>query len=160
MSQLVAVWHSDPTWGDPFEGVFWMESGYSNAQLAVHAENRAKRWFDWRESQGNIATTRPALHGPLHFEHTARHDLSEDHRGDDEFVFVAWFKKDKPDVLTVGEVEDRRLMAQRYGVFPPAPLRRLDPLSGVRHVVADEFGNYIDPWGLTEAGLKETSDVG
>src|SRR3990167_10866372 len=95
---LVAVWHSDPRWGDPMEGVFFMQRPYSPAMRDLAFERKGVQWLRSQEGRGLHPTTAPQFRGPYAFEHALRHDLSENRRGDDEYVIMAWFKKDRPDV--------------------------------------------------------------
>lgn len=152
---LVTVWRGDPTYGNPCEGVFYMEPPYTYEQFERHARDRAKRWRDAMAAKGQTQTSKFDVKGPFAFLEVERRDLSPEHEGDDEFVLVAWFKSDKPEVLPMGEIEDRRLMAQRYGIEPPQPLRHGEMPARVTPLVADEMNEYRDPHGLTEAGLAE-----
>jgi hypothetical protein len=155
---LVKVWDSNPTFGDPFEGVFYMEPPYSYEQFERHARDRAKRWIERMAGRGYGQHSRFKVQGPFQFLDVGRRDLTPEREGDDEWVLVAWFKRDRPEILPLGEIEDRRLMAQRYGITPPEPLRRSDPTPGVRALEASELGAYRDPHGLNEAGLPVLPD--
>lgn len=154
---LVTVWRGDPTYGNPCEGVFYMEPPYTYEQFERHSKDRAKRWSDAMVAKGQRQTSKFDVKGPFQFLDVGRRDLSPEHEGDDEWVLVAWFKGG-PEVLPMGEVEDRRLMAQRYGMAPPEPLRRGEIAAKVSPTLADEMTEYRDPNGLTEAGLAEGID--
>jgi len=152
---LVAVWHSDPRWGDPYEGVFHMKPPYTTEDVKQQWQQKGRPWAKGKAKAGLVMTTKPRLLGPFTFVHTQRHDLGEDHREDDEYVIVAWFKRDKPLILSSDEVEKRHTMAQRYGLAPHLPTKGRDPvLTGVRSNVADEYGPYSDPDGRDEQGMK------
>ena len=156
---LVAVWHSHPKWGDPMEGVFYMERPYTPAMRDLAFENRGVMWLKSQSARGFRPTTRPQFVGPFDFEHKGRHDLSENRRGHDEFVIIAWFKREKPEVLPVDEIDMRRQLAQRYGLTPPEPVRYMDtPTPGVSLPWVDEFGPYRDPNGLNEAGVPDAHE--
>lgn len=153
---LVAIWHSHPKWGDPKEGVFYMEPPYTVDQLEREKAKRGVQWLNYLTGRGFIPTTRPEFKGPFGFEDVGRHDFGENRRGDDEYVIVCWFKRDKPEVLPVDEIDTRRQLAMRYGDVPPEPVRYMDtPKPGVNRPWADEFGTYRDPNGLNEAGVPD-----
>ncbi len=156
MTKLVQVWSGDPTYGNAREGVFYMEPPYVYGQFKTHAHQMAKRWT------GNMPdsvkqTSKFKVEGPFRFLDVGRRDLSPEHEGDDEWVLIAWFKDDNPTFLPIGEIEDRRLLAQRYGLKPPEPLRYGEPVARVTPLVADEMDEYMDPNGLNEAGVLEES---
>ena len=152
---LVAVWHSDPTHGDPYEGVFHMKPPYTTEQVMTQWQQKGRPWAQAKDKAGLVITTKPRLLGPFVFTHAQRHDLGEDHREDDEYVIVAWFKRDRPLVMTTDEIEQRRVLAMRYGHEPMLPVKGKDPvLAGVRSNVADEYGEYRDPDGRDEQGMK------
>ena len=153
MSKIVAVWHSDPRYGDPYEGVFYMRPPYTREQLERQAEQKGRTWAKRMAGGGLVMTAAPKLAGPLGFRHVDRHDLGETRREDDEYVFVAWYRRDKPLLLTTDEIERRRSLAARYGITPEAPVRDGNPTPGVRPVMASEMGDYIDPSGRDESGL-------
>jgi hypothetical protein len=154
VSKVVAVWHSDPEYGDPYEGVFYMKPPYTREQFAQMAYQMGVRWTKSKADGGLVMTAKPKVIGPLPYEDTRRHDLSENHREDDEFVLVGWFKRDKPLLLTTDEIERRRELALRYGYTPNVPVLTgsSDPTSGLAATVADEMGEYRDPAGLDEQG--------
>ena len=152
---LVAVWHSDPRFGDPYEGVFHMQPPYTTEDVKLQWQQKGRAWAKGKADGGLVMTTKPRLLGPFVFGHTQRHDLGEDHRGEDEYVIVAWFKRDRPIIINSDEVEYRRSLAQRYGITPQLPTKGRDPvLAGVRSNMADEYGPYIDPDGRDEQGMK------
>lgn len=156
MSKLVAVWSSDPTYGDPYEGVFYMKPPYHSDQLLANAENRTGRWVKKMALGGMKLTTRPDLRGPFKFGSTERRDMSEDRREDDEWVIVAWYKREKPIEITTEEYDRRRQLALRYGMTPRDPAithrENLQPLGVVATPKADEMGTYIDPSGRDASG--------
>ena len=152
---LVSIWHSDPRWGDPKEGTFYMEPPYSEEMCDRACEDRGRLWLRMMVEEQRYPTTRLQFRGPLDYTHQDRHDLSPERGGMDEYVVTAWFKRDKPEVLTVDEIEARREMIQRFGLNPPEPVRYMnDPVPGVSLPMADEFGAYADPHGLNEAGVS------
>lgn len=156
MSKLVSVWHSDPKWGDPFEGVFYMEPPYTREQLSLHAETKGRDWSKSMAGRGFVMTAPPRLVGPHGFRDPDRHDLSEDRRGHDEYVFIAWYRRDRPQLLTMNQAEERHLLARRYGIMPSLPARGNDPPARIREaatVLADEMSAYRDPGGRDEAGM-------
>jgi hypothetical protein len=158
VSKLVAVWHSDPKYGDPYEGVFYMKPPYTSDQFAQQAYQKGQAWVKLKATAGLVMTTKPRVSGPHRFGDVDRHDLDETHREDDEYVIVGWFKRNKPLLLSTDEIERRRELALRYGYSPNAPVLtgRSDPTSGAAAaVVADEMGEYRDPTGRDEAGHRE-----
>ena len=158
MSKLVTVYRGHPRYGSPMEGVFYMEPPYVYDQFETHSRQMAKRWLSGMPDSVH-QTSKFDVKGPFRFLDVGRRDLSPEHEGDDEWVLIAWFKDDKPEILPMGEIEDRRLMAQRYGYRPPAPLLRDEPAPKLTPIMADEMGEYRDPNGLTEAGLVEGSEA-
>ncbi len=156
MTKLVQVWSGDPTYGNAREGVFYMEPPYNYDQFSTHSRQMAKRWVDGMLDSMH-QTSKFKIEGPFRFLDVGRRDMSPEHEGDDEWVLIAWFKNDKPELLPMGEVEDRRLLAQRYGIYPPEPLRYGDPVAKVTPLMADEMDEYMDPNGLNEAGVLEES---
>ncbi len=161
---MVAVWSSDPTYGDPFEGVFYMRPPYSREQLELQAEQKGRRWATSMASKGFVMTAAPRLTGPFSFLQVNRHSLDETRRDEDEFVFVAWYRRSKPLLLSTDEIERRRVLARRYGITPNAPVRDgSPPINAPRPVMADEMGAYVDPAGRDHAGMtaedREASGV-
>lgn len=154
MSKMVAVWSSDPTYGDPYEGVFYMRPPYTREQLELQAEQKGRRWGKHMASRGFLMTAAPRLTGPFGFRHVDRHSLEETRRDEDEFVFVAWYRRDKPLLLSTDEIERRRELAGRYGITPAAPVRDGNPpINAPRPVMVDEMGTYADPAGRDHAGM-------
>lgn len=152
MSKTVAVWSSDPKFGDPYEGVFYMKPPYGPDALRDEWQERGRQWGKMKHAAGLNMTTKPRLVGPIKFEDNRRHDLSETRREDDEWVLVAWFKRDMPLILSTEEVERRRVLAERYGHSPRLPHRGDLQPAGVQSTIADEMAEYRDPHGRDEAG--------
>ena len=158
---LVAVWHSDPRWGDPYEGVFHMKPPYTTEQVKQQWQQKGRPWAKAKAESGFVMTTKPRLLGPFVFGHVQRHDLGEDHRDEDEYVIVVWFKRERPVLLATDAIEQRRVLAQRYGHAPALPTKGRDPvLSGARSNMADEFDPYSDPDGRDEQGMKTEATNG
>lgn len=144
MSKLVAVHSSDPKYGDPYEGVFFMQPPYDRADVRQHADQSGRRWVKKMAGGGLVMTEAPKLRGPFPFTHTERHDMTETHYDEDEYVIVGWFKRDRPLILSMEEIEHRRELALRYGYSPEAPMLTgrgdLTPKRG--KTVADEMDEY------------------
>ena len=157
MTKLVQVWSGDPTYGDPREGVFYMEPPYNYDQFQTHSRQMAKQWVDGMPETAR-QTSKFKIEGPFQFLDVGRRDMSPEHEGDDEWVLIAWFKSE-PRWATMGEVEDNRLMALRYGLKPPEPLRYGEPAARATPLIADEMDEYRDPNGLNEGGVLEESTI-
>ncbi len=151
----VEVWHSDPKFGDPKEGVFYLDSP-TPAQLDKARRDKQHIWLETMESGGYFCTTPIKLFGPFDFYHPDRHDLSPGEKaGQLEYVLSAWFRKDRPETISTDEADMRRQLALRYGKVPPEPVRwdKGEPTPGVAKTVTDEFAPYIDPHDHDEQGL-------
>ena len=152
----VEVWHSNPEFGDPYEGVFHMEPPYTDETLDRKSRESVTRWIDTQSKNGLTLTTKVQVRGTLIYTHPERHDLSEEHKGDDEFVCVAWFKRERPIILTSDEVAMRRELAIHHGFAPIEPSHwTQDPTVGYAAPIADEMDEYTDPSGRDAQGLIE-----
>lgn len=151
---LVAVWHSDPTYGDPKEGVFYLEPPYTDTQREQVTRLKTQTWMD-RMSERAKLTTKIVCRGPLNFNHPDRHDMGTERAGMDEYVLAAWWRPFQPEILPTDEIDRRRQLAERYGIQPSEPIRwdKGEPDAGVALPFADEYGPYVDPEGRDEAGV-------
>ena len=159
MSKVVAVHSSDPTYGDPYEGVFYMKPPFERVDVERHAEQSGRRWVKQMATQGLVMTATPALRGPFDFMHTERRSMDDGRADEQEFVLLGWFKRDRPLILPMDEIARRRELALRYGLRPDVPVvtHHGEPAPKRGTVLADEMAEYHDPSGLNEAGLKEAS---
>lgn len=120
----VAIYSSDPALGDPEEFVFYLAPPYTPEAVEAKRKDMEKRWVEALDKRGKDIRSAIRMSGPYGFFHDDRVDLSERHRGDDEFLLQAWFRMRSP--LIVGaDVIDYWHGLRREAGFPT-----YDPVKG------------------------------
>lgn len=126
----VEVHSSHPVLGDPAEFVFFLQPPYSSSSLESKMKAMKKLWVDRKKQLGYTLRSPIAVRGPFPFLHHLRIDLRDEHIGDDEYQFRAWFRRDKP--LTVpADIIDRQMQLRAqfgYPVNQPVSRRSAEPL--------------------------------
>jgi hypothetical protein len=152
---LVEVWHSDPQYGDPKEGIFFLDAEATPQQVDKVRREKHHIWVDRMEQGGYHATTQVQYLGPYTFRDPKRHDLSPEKSYLLEYILTAYFKRDRPETITTDEADRRRQLAAKYGLPARDPVRwdKGEPTPGITPTQASEHTSYVDPNNRDEQGL-------
>lgn len=120
----VAVYSSDPTFGDPEEFVFYLTPPYTPEAVEAKRKDMEKRWVEVLDKQGKDLRSEIQMSGPYGFFDDDRADLSDHHRGDDEFLLRAWFRMRSPLIVGADVIDMWHQLRRETG----APV--YDPVKG------------------------------
>ena len=120
----VAVYSSNPKFGDPYEFVFYLEPPYRPEMLDRKRKAMVKLWVETKGKQGLDLRTVIKFTGPYNFFQDDRVDLDEKHRGDHEFQLKAWFRRRHPLILDA-DVIDKWMQDRAEFGYPVNEPRRI-----------------------------------